>query len=94
MIKELNKNYEPNWNEKIEISLSLRDLQLIYDCVGAVPLSYINYKHRDKPTKFSDKYDATLFTALYNELDDLIVAHNGINDESLNLNKMLEMKNL
>lgn len=92
MIKELNKNYEPNWNEEIEIKLSLRDLQLIYDCVGAVPLSYINYKHEN--TKFTKRYDATFFTTVYDELDDLIVAHNGVNDESLNINKMLEMKDL
>ena len=91
MIKELNKSYEPNWDEKIEISLSLRDLQLIYDCVGAVPLKYLNAKHI--VSKFANKYDATYFTCLYNELDDVLNAHNGVtdNDFSINLNVELDM---
>ena len=89
MIKELNKSYEPNWDEKIEISLSLRDLQLIYDCVGAVPKKYLDYKHES--SKFSRKYDATYFTGLYNELDAILDAHNGITDESIEINIDVEL---
>lgn len=84
MIKELNRSYEPNWDENIEISLSLRDLQLIYDCIGAVPLSYLNYKH--EVSKFRGKYDATYFTNLYNELDDILNYHDGITDDDVSIN--------
>ena len=89
MIKELNKDYKPNWDEKIEISLTLRDLQLIYDCVGAVPLKYLNYKH--ETSKFTKKYDATYFTSLYNELDDLLKAHNGVTDDDVSVNLNVEL---
>ena len=91
MIKELNKSYEPNWDEKIEIGLSLKDLQLIYDCVGAVPLKYLNAKHI--VSKFANKYDTTYLTCLYNELDDILNSHNGVtdNDFSVNLNVKLDM---
>ena len=89
MIKELNKNYESNWDEKIEISLSLKDLQLIYDCVGAVPLKYLNYKH--EISKFRGQYDATYFTRLYNELGDVLDYHNGITDNDNNINLDIEL---
>ena len=84
MVKELNRDCEPNWDEKIEISLSLRDLQLIYDCIGGVPLNYLNHKH--KTSKFLNKYDATYFTRLYNELDEILNFHNGIVDEDTTIN--------
>ena len=40
MIKELNDNVTPNWGETIRLEMDLEDLQIIYDCVGAVPLKY------------------------------------------------------
>ena len=89
MIRELNKSYEPNWDEKIEISLSLRDLQLIYNCVGAVPLKYLNTKHI--VSKFAKKYDATYLTCLYNELDDLLKVHNGVTDNDFDVNLNIEL---
>lgn len=89
MIKELNKNYEPNWDEKIKISLPLKDLQLIYDCIGAVPLKYINYKHKN--TNFNNQYTAEEFNSIYNDLDDIIRIHNGITDDNKNVNINLEL---
>ena len=89
MIKELNKSYSPNWNERIEISLTLKDLQLIYDCVGAVPKKYLDYKH--ETSRFKKEYDAPYFTALYNELDEILNFHNGITDESVEINTDIEL---
>ena len=90
MIKELNRRYEPNWDEEIKISLSLRDLQLIYDCVGAVPFKYINYRH--ETTKFRRNYDARCFTTLYDELEDILTFHNGVIDSDVSLNCDVELK--
>lgn len=89
MIKELNKDYKPNWDEKIELSLSLKDLQLIYDCIGAVPLKYINKKHEF--SVFRDFFTANDFNNIYNNLDDILVNHNGINDESADVNINIEL---
>ena len=90
MIKELNKSYEPNWDEKIELSLSLRDLQLIYDCFGAVPLKFLNYKH--EVSKFANKYDAKYFTNLYEELDDILYSHNGVTDNDVSINNDIHIQ--
>ena len=89
MIKELNRNYKTDWNEEIKLSLSLRELQLIYDCIGAVPLNYIDYKHG--ASRFKNEYDADTLCDIYNDLDELIIAHNGLSDtdSSLNCDKVL-----
>ena len=34
MIRELNRNNETDWNERIQLELNLADIQAIYDCVG------------------------------------------------------------
>lgn len=89
MIRELNKNYEPHWNEKLEISLSLRELQLIYDCIGAVPFKYINCKH--EKSKFYKECTAEEFNTIYSNLDDIIRNHNGVTDDDRNVNINLEL---
>ena len=90
MIKELNKIEEPNWGEKIQLEVDLADLQIIYDCVGAVPLKYLKAKHRN--TNFEIKhYTANMFTELYEELEDIIDRHNGITDNNKNVNIDIEL---
>ena len=70
--------------------MSLADLQVIYDCVGAVPLDYLKAKHKN--TNFKD-YSAIMITDLYEELDNIIYKHYGIgdNNENVNLDITLEM---
>ena len=84
MIKELNKDYKPNWDEKIEIGLTLRELQLIYDCVGVVPFKYINYKH--EASDFYNQYSASIFSDMYDSLNDILNFHNGITDDNVSVN--------
>ena len=92
MIKELNTNKSTNWEEQIELKLSLADLQIIYDCVGAVPLRYLRNKHQN--TNFdAGRYTANIVTNIYHELEDIIFAHNGVtdHDEHANLSGDLVM---
>ena len=46
MIKEINRNNETNWFEKIQLEMNLQDLQILYDCLGAVPNKYLMEKHK------------------------------------------------
>ena len=90
MIKELGVDKVVNWNEKVQIEVSVADLQIIYDCVGAVPLKYLNLKHKNNA--FTNKYDATMFNAIYNVLDDILSEHNGLTDDCTNVNIDMELK--
>lgn len=89
MIKELGVVDEADWNKKIQIELSVADLQIIYDCVGAVPLKYLNLKHKDNI--FYNKYDATIFNNIYTRLDDILFRHNGLTDNESNVNIDIEL---
>lgn len=89
MIKESGITNDVDWNEKVQIELSVADLQIIYDCVGAVPIKYLNLKHKND--MFATKYDATIFNSLYNELDDILFRHNGLTDEGLSADAFVEL---
>lgn len=90
MIKESNRIETPNWEENIQLEMSLADLQIIYDCIGAVPLSYLKAKHKN--TNFEVKcYSANVFNEIYNELDEVVVRHNGITDNDANVNLDVEL---
>ena len=86
------------WEEKITVELTLADLQLLYDCVGAVPWRYISLRH-DK-TIFKEKIllkNSSNLTCLYHELEKIVDKHNGLTDEdsfsnNLNLDVQLEIE--
>ena len=90
MIREINRNNETNWYEKIQLEMNLQDLQVLYDCIGAVPNKYLEEKH--KHTSFNYIDDITI--DLYEGLNKLLSEHNGITDDNkmVNLNVELEMK--
>ena len=90
MIKELGVTNETNWKETVQIELSLAELQIIYDCIGAVPITYLNLKHKNNT--FYNKYDATMFNDIYNRLDDILFKHNGLTDNESNVNIDMELK--
>ena len=69
--------------------MSLRDLQLIYDSIGAIPLKYINYKHAG--SKFDKQYTAEEFNNIYNNIDEIIRTHNGVTDDDKSVNIDLEL---
>lgn len=89
MIKELGIIDETDWNEKVQIELSISDLQIIYDCVGAVPLKYLNIRHKDN--SFTNKFNATMFNGIYNELDDILFRHNGLTDDGLDVDTFVKL---
>lgn len=89
MIRELGVNEEINWDEKVQIELSVAELQIIYDCVGAVPLKYLNLKH--SYSTFGNKYNATMFNGMYRELDDILFRHNGLTDDGLDVDTFVEL---
>ena len=89
MIKELGIVDEADWNEKVQIELSVADLQIIYDCVGAVPIKYLDLKHKDNA--FINKYNASMFNGIYNELDDILFRHNGLTDYGLDVDTFVEL---
>lgn len=86
MIKEIERNSNtPNWNEVITLELTLRDLQIIFDAVGAMPPRALEEKH--------ELYNSSLFNAgmltydvssliddVYDELRKILTAYNGIID--------------
>lgn len=84
MIKELGMNTEPNWNETINVSLTLKDLQYIYDCIGGVPTTYLKEKHNS--TEFFNKINNADISTLYEELDYILDRHNGITDNDSRIN--------
>ena len=89
MIKELGLNNAVDWNENISLQLSMSDLQIIYDCVGAVPLKYLNAKHKNNT--FFNKINAHTLTKIYDELDDIVSKHNGFTDDTLDVNIDIEL---
>ena len=93
MIKELRKDNKVDWNEKITIELTLADLQLLYDCIGAVPWHYVTLRHKD--TSFKSNAENISGSSLYDNLEDILAKHNGLidyeeNNLNLNLNLTLE----
>lgn len=92
MIRELNRNTETNWGEKIQLEMTLQDLQVIYDCIGSVPSKYLEEKH--KYTTFKPLY-GNIINNLYEDLDIILMEHNGITDSNkmVDTNVELEIKN-
>lgn len=91
MIKELNRNNKTDWNEEIQIELTLADLQIIYDCVGAMPIQYLKLKHEN--TNFNNlSKDAELLTDIYESLHIILSEHNGINDDNPTVNNNIDIE--
>ena len=93
MIREINRNNIADWNEKIQIEITLKDLQMLYDCVGSIPFMYIKSRHKD--TKFGQYIEITgskVFTDLYNGLDEIITEHNGVKDDDIMVNDNVNLK--
>ena len=90
MIRELNRNNKTNWSEKIQLEMNLSDLQVLYDCIGAVPNKYLEEKHKNTSFNYID--DITI--DLYEGLNRLLSEHNGITDDNkmVNLNVELDIK--
>ena len=93
MIRELNRNNETDWNEKIQLELNLADIQAIYDCVGVIPDHYLDVKH--KLTAFGGHkkgYYGELLTDLYESLHVILCEHNGVTDDDMMVNPNVSIK--
>lgn len=82
MIKEIESK---SWNETIKLELTLRDLQIIYDAIGSMPPRVIEEKHEKYGFSLLREgvitYDASsLIDDIYNELEKILIAYNGIID--------------
>lgn len=95
MIKELNRNNKTNWYEKIQLEMTLQDLQILYDCLGAVPNKYLIEKHKHTSLNYIDDLMCSEISSdLYEGLNKILSEHNGITDDDkmVNLNVELEIK--
>ena len=93
MIRELNRNNETDWNERIQLELNLADIQAIYDCVGAIPDHYLDVKH--KLTAFGGRkkgYYRELLTDLYESLHVILCEHNGVTDDDMMINPSVSLE--
>ena len=92
MIRELNRDTKPNWYEKIQIELTLSDLQILYDCLGTVPMRYEEIKHKYTDFCRERKIYDSISTELYNGLDDILRIHNGITDDNKMVNLCVDVE--
>lgn len=92
MIRELNRDYETKWDEKIQIELSLEDLQVIYDCIGAVPPQFINIKHKNTSFNRSHEYHRQILHTLYEDLHTIISEHNGVTDDDMMVDTEVDLE--
>lgn len=79
MIKEvINNTFD--WDKEIEIKLSLKDLQFIYDSIGGIPLKYYLKKHEN--TKFKTYCNNFEINDMYETLQKLIDKYECISDDN------------
>lgn len=92
MIKELNKTNKTNWYEKIQLEMTLQDLQILYDCLGGVPIKYLVKKHENTSLNYIDNSICSgIVDDLYNGLDKILSEHNGITDDNMMVNTNIEL---
>ena len=91
MIKELNRNNKTNWYEKIQLEMTLQDLQILYDCLGAVPIEYLKEKHKYTSLNYLDDLICDIAADLYGDLDKILSEHNGITDDDKMVNTEVEL---
>lgn len=92
MIREINRNNETNWYEKIQLEMSLQDLQILYDCLGAVPNKYLIEKHKYTSLSYIDNSICSDITNdLYESLNKILSEHNGITDDNAMINSDMEL---
>ena len=91
MIRELGRNAETNWYEKIQLEMTLSDLQYIYDCIGAVPPKYVEIKHKHSSFNRDESIYRDISTDLYESLHTILSEHNGVTDDDMMINTNIEL---
>lgn len=91
MIRELGRKTETNWYEKIQLEMTLSDLQYIYDCIGAVPPKYVAIKHKNSPFSMGESTYNDISTDLYDSLHTILSEHNGVTDDNVMINTSVEL---
>ena len=92
MIRELGRKTIVDWYEKVQIELNLHDLQLLYDCIGAVPIEYIKEKHKCTPFNLMETVYNDISVDLYEGLHTILSEHNGITDDDKMVNTNIELE--
>ena len=92
MIKEINRNNKTDWFERIQLEMTLQDLQILYDCLGAVPNKYLIEKHKYTSLNYIDSSICSDITSdLYESLNKIISEHNGVTDDNAMINSDIEL---
>lgn len=92
MIREINRNNKTNWYEKIQLEMTLQDLQILYDCLGAVPNKYLIEKHKYTSLNYiDDSMCSEISSDLYEGLNKILSEHNGITDDDTMINSDIEL---
>lgn len=84
-MKDITKDNN-EWNKKMQIELSLRELQIIYDCVGEMSGSELKniHIHDTEPYLGLDEYHLSyLLSDIYEYLNSMIINYGGIEHESI-----------
>lgn len=84
MIRELRETDIPNWDEIITLQLTLKDLQIIFDAVGNISPNVLEEKHEHSSLHdiiFENEMSSSkLIDKVYDELESILVKHNGVLD--------------
>lgn len=84
MVKEATNNSIRDWNKKITLQLTLKDLQFIFDAVGNLNINMLKEKHGKDSPFYSIINDTTLIKSideLYDDLQIIVDKHNGVLDD-------------
>lgn len=93
MIRDLTRNNQTNWQEKIRIELELSDLQILYDAIGILPPKYLKIKHKNTSFNKNDLYYYSRhINDLYEDLHVIISEHNGVDDDNKMVNTNVEVE--
>lgn len=81
MIKDITNGKNNFWDKEINLSLSLRDLQIIYDAVAELPFNRLRMMH--ETTSFKEELkDVRLLDNIFGELEDILIDYHGIVDNA------------
>ena len=86
MVTEIKNNTITDWNKKITLQLTLKDLQFIFDAIGDLTICTLKEKHKENSPFYSiisvnDIALIRLIDNLYDELRIIIDKYNGVLDD-------------
>lgn len=77
-MREIKKNQDLNWNKEIKLSLSLKELQLIYDSL--MTTDYKSIIETDWYEENKIPYDINCFIGVGNAIDSILNDNGGLTE--------------